>query len=63
MSYQLTVRTQQTRQSFMNVSLAINETKVLLNQFEGDQIYLYSVTATNEIGMTDPSEEKSLSKQ
>ena len=61
-SYILIVTSQQSRLPFMNVSLAANETKLVLGSLERDQKYLYAVTATNEIGITNPSGEHWISK-
>ena len=47
----------------MNVSLPANETKVRLSNLQGERKYLYTVSATNEIGASNPSEEKTLSKE
>ena len=47
----------------MNLYLAVNETKAVLDELERDQKYLYSVSATNEIGLFTLSEGKSLGKR
>ena len=59
MRYMLTVGVQHT----LKYSLAANETKVVLDDLEGDRKYLYSVIATNEIGSSNSSREKMLGRQ
>ena len=55
-SYTLIVRSQQTGELLVNVSLAANETKVVLDELEGSQKYSYSVIATNKIGVSNSGE-------
>ena len=61
MSYMLIVTTQESGVE-VNIYLAANETGAVLDELEGDERYMYSVTATNVLGLTNASGQKMLGK-